>query len=508
MDGELLADQPLGEKLIKKGFWLYFFAYLIGPAGYIIKVLVSNSTSVADVGVLYSIVGFIGLLNVYNDLWLTESLQYFLPRYRINKQYNYIKTSIYISLTAQIITAIIIAIFLRIGAPRLAENYFHSASAVIILKYFCFYFLGINLFQSMQNIFVAFQNTFDYQFVDFVKIRSIVGFTVFFFFTGKQSIERYSLNWILWLGVGIIVASSIFYKGYRKHLLQGKIVWEKPMLKEYLKYALRCFIGLNIGTLFWQVIQQIIIIMMGPESAGYYTNFLSLFGISGVIVWPIMGLIFPMVSEFVSKKDTRKLSLLFNFFYTYFSVFSLSIAILMLVLGKELALIIFWSKFLLSWVLLSWSALSVVCNSLLVFNFSVMAGMGQIKERVKIMSITTALTIALSIFAIHIRWIYGGVIAFCFGQVSLRLRGYYTISKNITITIDWIFIIKNVVFISGMGFLVSYIKTDIFIFDDLLRYSNLGKLIVVGMLRYMAFGVFNRKKLMVLKNEVKTLRGK
>jgi len=32
MDGELLADQPLGEKLIKKGFWLYFFAYLIGPA--------------------------------------------------------------------------------------------------------------------------------------------------------------------------------------------------------------------------------------------------------------------------------------------------------------------------------------------------------------------------------------------------------------------------------------------------------------------------------------------
>jgi len=53
---QLLADQPLGEKLIKKGFWLYLFTYFTVPAGYIVRVLISNSVSVADVGVLYSIV--------------------------------------------------------------------------------------------------------------------------------------------------------------------------------------------------------------------------------------------------------------------------------------------------------------------------------------------------------------------------------------------------------------------------------------------------------------------
>jgi O-antigen/teichoic acid export membrane protein len=84
--------------------------------------------------------------------------------------------------------------------------------------------------------------------------------------------------------VGLIIASIIFYKKYRKRLLQGKIVREKPMLKEYIKYALWCFLGLNIATLFGQIIQQIIIVMIGPEAAGYYTNFLSLFGIAAVIV--------------------------------------------------------------------------------------------------------------------------------------------------------------------------------------------------------------------------------
>jgi len=101
-------------------------------------------------------------------------LQYFLPRFWIKKQFNYIKTSIYLSLFVQIFTALLIAIVLWFGAPWLATHYFHSDSAVIILKYFCFYFLGINLFQVLQSIFFAFQNTFAFQFIDFVRMRGTV----------------------------------------------------------------------------------------------------------------------------------------------------------------------------------------------------------------------------------------------------------------------------------------------------------------------------------------------
>ncbi len=506
MDGELLADQPLGQKLIKKGFWLYFFAYLIGPAWYLVRVIVSNSVSVADVGILYTVLWLIGLLNVYNDLWLTESLQYFLPRYRLNKQYNYIKTSIYLSLTVQIFTAIIIAIFLRLGAPRLADHYFHSEQAVIILKYFCFYFLGINLFQVLQNIFIAFQDTLSSQLMDFIRMRSVVGFTILFFFTGKQSIERYSINRILWLFAWIIIASIIFYKKYRKQLFQWKIVFEKPMIKEYIKYALWCFLSLNVASLFWQAIQQITIVIIWPDAAWYYTNFLSLFGIAAIIIWPIMGVIFPIVSELVSKKDIKKLSLLFNFFYTYFSIFSLSLAVFFMVLGPELALILFGQKFILSGTLLSRSAIGIVFNILLWFNFGVLAGLGKIKERVKILVITTIVTIIITIWTIPVLWIYWAILWFNISQLLLFILSYRILNKTTKIYVHPWFIIKNIFFISILWSIIWYIKWSVFIADDLLRYSNFIKMIVLWTCFYIVFAIFNYKKVIELKKEIKNIK--
>jgi len=102
MEGELLADQPLGQKLIKKWFWLYFFMMITAPVGYIIKVIVSNTLSVSDVWIFYSVLGFVGLVSIYHDLGLTEALQYFLPKYWIEKKYNSYKTIIVITLLAQV----------------------------------------------------------------------------------------------------------------------------------------------------------------------------------------------------------------------------------------------------------------------------------------------------------------------------------------------------------------------------------------------------------------------
>jgi len=44
---DLLEDENLGQKLVKKGFWLYLFSYLIAPAGYLVRLLISNSPEVS-----------------------------------------------------------------------------------------------------------------------------------------------------------------------------------------------------------------------------------------------------------------------------------------------------------------------------------------------------------------------------------------------------------------------------------------------------------------------------
>lgn len=503
---DLLPDQSLWEKLIKKWFWLYLFSFLVAPAGYIIKVLISNSVSVADVWVLYSVVWLVTLLSVYNDLGLTESLQYFIPRYWIKKQYNYIKTSIYLSLAVQIFTGIIIASILWFWAPWLATHYFHSPSAEIILRYFCFYFLGINLFQILQSIFYAFQNTLAHQLVEFIKMRATVWFTLFFFLTGRADIEWYSLNWVLWLVVGIVIWLIIFFSRYKSRIFQWKLVIDKPMIKEYVKYAFWCFLGLNAIHIFGQVIQQLVIVMLWPESAWYYTNFLSLFGISSLLIWPIIGLIFPMVSELITKKDTNKLKLLFSFFYTYFFVFSFLLAVFMIVLWPEIASVLFGQKFILSGELLSWWAIFTIITIFVGFNFSVMAGMWKIRERVKILFISILLVTILSIVGMYSIWILGSVLALWVSYTLLFILSLRLIHKEIPFGVEWKFIVKNIIIWIGLGGILWWLKINTFVIDDLMRMHNLWKTMIFGLWFFVVFGILNYKKILLLKDEMKKLK--
>lgn len=506
---DLLEDETLSQKLIKKWFWLYFFSFLIGPAGYLIRMMISNSggVSVADVGVLYSIISLVSFLNIYNDLGLTESLQYFLPRYRVKKEYNNIKTTIWLSLGIQIISSIFIALGLWFGADRLAVHYFHSDASAQILHFFCIYFLGINLFQTLQSIFIAFQKTFDYKLVDFIQTWATVAFTAFFFFTGKQTILWYSLNWLLWLGVGILIALILYKKKYHKQLMQGRFQWNKPALKEYKSYALWSFLGLNIGVAFGQLTQLLVIYFLGAEQAWFFSNFLSLSNISIVLISPIIWLIFPMVSEMVSKKETKKLEMLFGFFYTFFSIFALSLAVFLIALGPEVALVLFWKKFIFSGNLLTiWSIFSV-CIILTNFNFSVLAGMGKIKERVAIMGVATLFLLGANIVGMRIAGTYGAVMAFGLSYLLLGILSWWLLRKDISIKVNRWFIFKNVVILVAMWVALFLTKWNVFVVDDFQRYINFVKMAILWLIFYGIFVGFNYKKLLMLKEEVKKLRG-
>ena len=78
----------------------------------------------------------------------------------------------------------------------------------------------------------------------------------------------------------------------------------------------------------------------------------------------------------------------------------------MTALGPEVALVLFGKKFLFSGELLSYAAIFNVITVLLGFNFAVLAGMGKIKERVKIMLIGTTIHVILNSILMPIIGIY------------------------------------------------------------------------------------------------------
>jgi hypothetical protein len=49
MQKNILQQETLSHKLISKGFWAYVFVIFTAPLGYLIRLLASNTLSVADV---------------------------------------------------------------------------------------------------------------------------------------------------------------------------------------------------------------------------------------------------------------------------------------------------------------------------------------------------------------------------------------------------------------------------------------------------------------------------
>lgn len=56
MSETLNDDIPLKDRLLRNGFWMYFLSFIIAPAGYLIKLMVSRQLSVEDIGLVYSII--------------------------------------------------------------------------------------------------------------------------------------------------------------------------------------------------------------------------------------------------------------------------------------------------------------------------------------------------------------------------------------------------------------------------------------------------------------------
>lgn len=149
----LNSSESLAEKFIRRGFWLYLFSFLIGPLGYIVKIILSADLSVEEIGLLYGILSLVGLLSVYHDLGLTESLNFFLPKFIVQKDWTRFKSLLVYSLGAQLITSTIIGLVLFFSAGYLAEHYFRSIEAVGVIQIFCLFFFGMNIHGMNTTVF-------------------------------------------------------------------------------------------------------------------------------------------------------------------------------------------------------------------------------------------------------------------------------------------------------------------------------------------------------------------
>lgn len=504
----MFKEESLSEKLLKKSFWLYLFTFIIAPSWYLIRVILSNSLPVSDIGLLFSIIWFISLISTYNDLWLTASLNYFLPKYRINKQYDYFKTAIFLSLSVQIFTWILISLLLFFWSDYISTHYFHTIEASRLLKVFCIYFLWINVFQVITTIFNTFQEIFYIKLTDFIRqyINLFLTFLLFLFW--NLDINNYSKIFIFSLYVWIIFSVFTFFRKYNFTIKTWKIVYKKEMIKEYLSYTSLTFISANLWILLLQTDQQMIMYYLWSESAWYYTNYLSLIMIFNLIILPLISSIFfPIYTELFNKNKTDKLEILQNFFYKYIWVLALSFWFFLYILWPEIAFTLFWEKYKISWELLKISAPFLLIQILLGINSSIIVILWKLKKWMFIGFIWTLLNIILNYYLIKIIWIKGSIISTVIVNSFFMITSYIFINKYVKIKIDYLYYFKNLIFILLFSICIYFLKINILnINPNNVVIYNLSILWLVFITYYLYLWLVNYKDLIILKNEIIKLK--
>lgn len=509
MQKNLLQEETLAHKLISKWFWAYVFVVFTAPLWYLIRLLASNTLSVADVWIFYWVLSLITLLYSYNDLWLTESMQYFLPKYRLEGKKWQIKNTIWLSFFMQLITWIIIFCLLFFNAERLAIHHFHEIAAANVIKIMSFYFLWYNLLQVSNSIFVAFQDTFNSWLLWFSNMFSVLMFSVVFRIFASFNVSFFALAWIIWVAIWISIWLIQLFRKYNHLLKLPRDAIDKKVLSTQFKYAFWVFLTSNVWTLLWNVDQQLVVNKLWAESSGYFTNMLSLLNIFVQIVSPLLALIFPIATELSTRKEKEKFKLLESTMYTHFAFLAIVIWWIFLVFWQEISVLLYWEKFRFSGELLQilWPCLIFQC--LTCINFSLLAGLGKIKERFKILLVSLTVNVTLNVLALFVLKLdlHAVMTVLVLSRIVQFIGWLICIRKKYPFDFDWKFFFKNIVIVwilCGIFYWIKNISTLFYPGQN--RRQLLFMLAGICMIYVWIIAGFNRWKIRSLLNEVKKVR--
>lgn len=421
-------NETLARKFIQKGFWLYLFTFLIAPLGYIIKIILARDISQEDFGLFYWILSLIALLGAINDFGCTESLNYFLPKYLIHKEYGKAKYLLRLVLLIQLFTSISILLFIFVFAENIALWQFHSPHAVEILKIIAFFFLGQNLLHLSISLFSATQDTKLQKWVDFIRMISTVILTISLFFLDIWTLKYYTYAWVIGLFIALIISGFLAYRKYYVPYFRNiPIKKDIALRKSFLIYAFPTFLSANVATILSQIDSQLVTKILGNEAQWLYTNYLSIIGIPFLLITPIIAFLFPVVAELFTKKDIGKLGFLHEKFTQYFIIIALWVSVFLFQQGTALAVFLFWELYEESGIILQFSSFFLIFNFLNQINFQFLSGTGKAWSRTIIFLVTLPINIILNIIFINKHGVEWSALAVGLSWIPLYIMSsYYT----------------------------------------------------------------------------------
>ncbi len=392
--------ESLSRKFITKWAWIYAFVFLTAPLGYVMRIILTGELTPSEIGIIYGTISLLWLIGVYTDFWLTESLNYFLPKYIIKNDYARSKYLLLFTLFTQILTSTLVSIWLYLSAWFLAREYFHTPIAESIIKIFALFFIGSHILQVIGTFFSAIQNVKLRSSIELFRMIMTVLWASILLFSGNGNIESYAWIWIGWVYSWLLLSWILFYFLYYRVYFSLPQKKDTILRKSFIQYSLGTLFSANVSTVLHQIDMQFLTYFLWVYDAGIYSIYLALVGIPFIFLWPIIWFLYPVISEIWGRGEREKVTTIYSIFSTYLSVIMLWVWGIFFLIGWDISYFLFGEKFVESGKALLFIAPFLFLNVLVQINFQILSWLGHIRKRIYVLLWTLMLSIILGLVCI------------------------------------------------------------------------------------------------------------
>ncbi len=440
------SDHHYFSRLLRKNIWIYFFSFLIAPTGYIVKIVISNSVSVEELGILYSVMSLMMILWSYNDFGMTESLNYFLPGYIHENNKKKITSTFSIAIITQMVTTIVLALLLYFWSEWLSVHYFSTPQSAIILRILVLQFFADNIFRTVSTFFQAIQDTRLQKMMDFVRMVLLMGIVCGLWFLELHTIEYYAWAWSLSITLGAVISIMLIITKYHRYFTLEGWRFSLQEYKHVFKYAFWVMLSANVGMLLSQIDMQMVVYMLGPEAAGYYTNYLSLIRIPFLFLLPGVYFLFPVFSDLLKRWEERKVITIHAFCYELFSIVGMMMTSFFILFGPTLTTTLFGPWYETSGTILLYSAPFLLFNFLLQIDFQILSASGRPRTKMFILLAWVGLNLITNYIFLRLWGVVGSAFASGIGWVFIWILSFRQ-TRQFAASFRWPVFFENVVWI-------------------------------------------------------------
>ncbi|MCK4428784.1 MAG: flippase [Candidatus Aenigmarchaeota archaeon] len=433
-----MENQNYLKRVASSAFFVFLFSVLGAFVAYLIRFVLTSNLTPADYGLFYASLSLVGLFAVFKDFGLTQSLVYYISKFKAEKKFKKLKTSVFTVFLIQLFPALTITIIIFLSADFLAVNYLHLSGnifkGVLVIKFLAIaYFIQI-FYTIIISIFQGFQKIKLYATANFC--RMLLYFTITWLFI---SLNFSTLSPALGFLISYIFVILIFLPFVFKLIPRVKLSFSKELTKKLLFYGFPIMLSSVAGIIIGYTDTVLITLFRSLEEVGIYQTAQP----TALLLWFFAGafttVLFPLVVELKTKK-IRGLENGISLIYKYIWIIIIPFALMAFSFSTEILNLFFGSFYTQGSDVLKILAVGAIFFSIVQINGTVLNGLGKPKNYTKIVYLGAIINLAGNLILIPIIGITGAAISTLLTYLIMFFFSFVELRKFIKIKVpvlDW-----------------------------------------------------------------------